>query len=227
MQGTRFSVLSVAGLVLLQACTLTTPTQPPLSPMATLSEPSNMPAAAPGAIYRPNASFDLFMDLRARSVGDILTVNLIERTNASNESSTNTSRGTEIDTGLPIIAGRSVTNGGTAILNNQVQADSSFSGEADTSQSNSLDGSITVHVVQRLANGNLLVQGQKWLTLNQGTEFIELTGIIRPVDIGPNNSVPSTKVAEARITYSGKGALAEANKPGWLSRFFNSPLMPF
>ena len=128
---------------------------------------------------------------------------------------------------MPIFAGRPITSGGTPILNNEFGSDSSFNGQADSSQSNSLDGSITVSVVDRLANGNLLVAGEKWITLNQGEEFIRVQGIIRPVDIRPDNSIPSTKVADARITYSGKGELANSNKPGWLSRFFNSPWFPF
>ena len=188
--------------------------------------PADAPAA-PGTIYRDGWSFDLFMDLRARAVGDILTIELVERTNATKESSTNTARGTSLDTGLPVIAGGGITAAGRNILNNEVSTDNSFSGESDASQSNRLDGSITVTVAGRLPNGNLLVQGEKWITLNQGQEFIRLTGIVRPVDIGPDNSVASTKVADAKIVYSGKGTLADANRPGILTRFFNLPWMPF
>ena len=182
---------------------------------------------APGTIYNPAGSFDLFMDLRARAVGDILTILLVERTNASKESSTSTARGSSVDTGLPIFAGRPITSGGTPILNNELSSDSSFDGQADSSQSNRLDGSITVTVAERLPNGNLLVRGEKLITINQGEEFIRLEGIIRPVDIGPENTVPSTKVADASITYSGRGTLAATNRPGWLTRFFNSPWFPF
>jgi flagellar L-ring protein precursor FlgH len=182
---------------------------------------------AAGTIYNPAGSFDLFMDLRARAVGDILTIMLVERTNASKESSTSTARGSSVDTGLPTFAGRPITSGGTPILNNEFSSESSFDGQADSSQSNRLDGSITVTVAERLPNGNLLVRGEKLITINQGEEFIRLQGIIRPVDIGPQNTVPSTKVADASITYSGRGTLAATNQPGWLSRFFNSPWFPF
>ena len=185
------------------------------------------PPPASGTIYNPAGSFDLFMDLRARSVGDILTNLLVERTDASKESSTSTARGSSIDTGLPTFAGRPITSGGTPIFNNEFSSDSSFGGQADSSQSNRLDGSITVTVEERLANGNLLVRGEKLITINQGEEFIRLEGIIRPVDIGPQNTVASTKVANAAITYSGRGNLAATNRPGWLSRFFSSPWFPF
>ena len=183
--------------------------------------------AAPGTIYRSGGSYDLFMDLRARTVGDILTIQLVERTNASKESTTNSSKATDIDTGLPIIAGRSITQDGNILLNTEIGSSNSFSGAADSSQSNSLDGNITVTVTDRLPNGNLLVAGEKWLTLNQGEEFIRLRGVIRPVDIRPDNSVESTKIADARITYSGRGSLANSNRPGILARFFNAPWMPF
>lgn len=180
-----------------------------------------------GGIYSTESSMDLFMDLRARAVGDILTIQLVERTDASKDSSSSTSKGTDLNTGLPIIAGRPVTVGGAQVLNNEIQSETSFAGEADATQSNRLDGSITVTVADRLPNGNLFVRGEKWITLNQGEEFIRFSGIVRPVDIGPNNSIPSTKVADAKIAYSGKGTLADSSEPGWLAKFFNSPWFPF
>jgi flagellar L-ring protein precursor FlgH len=185
------------------------------------------PPPPPGTVYNTAGSFDLFMDLRARAIGDILTVMLVERTNASKESSTSTAKGSSVDTGFPVIAGRPVTAGGTPIFNNEFESETTFDGQADSSQSNRLDGSITVTVAERLPNGNLLVRGEKLITINQGEEFIRLEGIVRPVDIGPENTVPSTKVADAAITYSGRGNLQATNRPGWLTRFFNSPIFPF
>lgn len=185
------------------------------------------PPPLAGAVFNTAGSFDLFMDLRARAIGDILTIMLVERTNASKESSTSTAKGSSVDTGFPVIAGRPVTANGTPILNNEFESETTFDGQADSSQSNRLDGSITVTVAERLPNGNLLVRGEKLITINQGEEFIRLEGIIRPVDIGPQNTVPSTKVADAAITYSGRGNLQATNRPGWLTRFFNSPIFPF
>ena len=148
------------------------------------------PPPPPGTVYNTAGSFDLFMDLRARAIGDILTVMLVERTNASKESSTSTAKGSSVDTGFPVIAGRPVTAGGTPIFNNEFESETTFDGQADSSQSNRLDGSITVTVAERLPNGNLLVRGEKLITINQGEEFIRLEGIVRPVDIGPENTVP-------------------------------------
>ena len=103
----------------------------------------------------------------------------------------------------------------------------SFDGAGSSSQSNQLTGQITVTVAQRLPNGNLIVRGEKWLTINQGQELVRIAGIVRPQDIGQDNVVPSTRVADARISYTGRGTLADANTRGWLSRFFNSKWMPF
>jgi flagellar L-ring protein precursor FlgH len=186
-----------------------------------------MPPPPPGAVYNAAGSFDLFMDLRARSVGDILTVLLVERTNASKESSTSTARGSSVDTGFPVIGGVPITLNGEPILNNEFESDTTFDGQADSSQSNRLDGSITVTVAARLPNGNLLVRGEKLITINQGEEFIRLEGVVRPIDIGPANTVMSTKVADAAISYSGRGNLQATNRPGWLTRFFNSPWFPY
>ena len=90
-----------------------------------------------------------------------------------------------------------------------------------------MTGGISVTVSKRLANGNLLVRGQKWITINQGREFVRIQGIVRPVDIGPDNTVSSMRVADATIAYGAQGALNDANSKGWLARFFDSKWMPF
>ena len=95
-----------------------------------------------------------------------------------------------------------------------------FSGAGTSSQSNSLTGNITVTVAEVLSNGYLVVRGEKILALNEGDEFVRLSGIIRPQDIRPDNSVLSTSVANSQITYGGNGAVADSNSQGWLSRFF-------
>jgi flagellar L-ring protein precursor FlgH len=183
--------------------------------------------STPGAVYRSDYGLVLFEDLKASRVGDLVTILLSERTDASKSVSTTTAKNSELDTGTPTFAGRPVTDGGTEILNNNITGERTFDGEGDASQSNQLNGSITVTIERRLPNGNLLVRGEKWLTLNQGEEFIQISGIIRAADISTANTIPSTRVADARITYSGKGPLASSNKPGWLTRFFSSPWFPY
>jgi flagellar L-ring protein precursor FlgH len=118
-----------------------------------------------------------------------------------------------------------------AVANNTLETDLSasndYSGKADSKQSNSLNGSITVTVADVLPNGNLVIRGEKRLNLNQGNEYIKISGMVRPVDIATDNSVLSTKIADATIVYSGDGANADSNKVGWLGRFFMSAAFPF
>ena len=178
------------------------------------------PPATSGTIYQPARGLSLFDDVKARRIGDTVTIRLAERTQASKSASTDSSKESRLDTGVPTFLGGGVTMNGDNILNNEWSTSQDFEGRGSSSQSNRLDGNITVTVADVYPNGNLLVRGEKWLTLNQGEEFVQISGIVRPVDIGPDNSVPSYKVADARITYAGKGALADANSPGLLSRFF-------
>jgi flagellar L-ring protein FlgH len=218
----KFSVVLLA--LALGAC-VTPPRDPDYS--ATLPEPAPSAAQANGAIYQVGHDVALFENSVARRVGDTLTVRLNERTNASKSSSTTTKKSTSIDLPGPKIAGRPVTANGTEILSASVDNKSKFDGEGDSSQSNRLEGDISVTVAQRLSNGNLLVRGQKWISINQGKEYVRIQGIVRPIDIDPDNSISSLKVADAMISYGGKGALADANSPGLLARFFNLPWMPF
>lgn len=202
------------------------PKQPP-DYSATLPPTMESLPGSEGSVYKSGYGLALFEDLKARRVGDIITVLLVERTDASKNASTNTSKSSDVDTGSPVVAGRPVTDDGIQVLNNTIAAERDFTGEGDSTQSNSLDGSVSVTVAQVLANGNLYVRGQKRITLNQGEEFIQITGIVRPNDVSTANTVLSTRMADAQITYSGKGAIASSNKPGWLTRFFSSPWFPY
>ncbi len=189
-----------------------------------------LPPPAPrtdGAIYQAGQEMALFADLKARRVGDVLTVVLNESTNASKNAATTTSKTSAVtDTG-PALFGKSITTKGIPILDTTLAGSHTFDGEGTSSQGNSLVGSLTVTVINVEANGNLVVQGDKSLKLNQGDEFIHIAGVIRPADIATNNTVTSDKIADAHISYSGKGVLDNANHMGWLTRFFNSAFSPF
>jgi flagellar L-ring protein precursor FlgH len=125
------------------------------------------------------------------------------------------------------ILGKALTIHGVPIMSNNIADSAKFAGEGDSAQSNSITGFITVTVQKVLPNGNLYVKGEKNIAINQGSEFVRLSGVIRPIDLAPDNSINSSQVANAKIAYGGKGALADANAQGWLSRFFNSPWTPF
>lgn len=182
--------------------------------------------ATDGAIYRSGGGMSLFQDNKARQPGDLLTILLVERTQATTSASTATSKDSGIGIEAPSLFGGAPTLNGRNLLENEINAGRSFNGKGNSAQSNRLDGSLTVTVVERLPNGNLVVRGEKHLRLNQGNEVIQLQGIVRAADIAPDNSVPSSRVADARIVYGGRGAVAQSNVMGWLTRFFNSGAMP-
>lgn len=180
-----------------------------------------------GSIFQSDMANNLFSDVKARRVGDIINVNLQENTRATKSAGTSNSKATGLDIS-PIVGlgGNNVNIGGQSIqLGMNTSKD--FTGDASTNQSNNLVGNISVTVVQVLANQNLLVRGEKWLTLNNGDEYIRLTGVVRPADISPTNEIASTKIANARIQYSGTGSFSAAQQEGWLSGFLSSEYWPF
>ena len=214
-------------LSLLGACAQTPSNSAATDPWDSTVAPPRPEAGVGGAIYRASYGMNLFVDRRARQIGDVITVILEERTDASKSSSTATAKDSDISIPGVTILGRDVTHNGVPLFPTSVSSEQDFSGQGSSSQSNRLTGSISVTVADVLPNGSLRVYGDKWVTINQGEEFIRIKGIIRPEDIGADNTVSSYKVADARITYSGKGALADANAQGWLSRIFQSVLSPF
>ena len=194
----------------------------PIVPVVAANAP-----ATPGAIYQAGPGLSLYSDRVARDVGDLLTITLVESTTAQTSATTQVAKDSEIGIAAPEIAGAPVTWNGRDILSATVSGERDFDGQGKSSQSNRLQGSVTVSVIQRLPNGNLVVQGQKNMRLNQGDEMVQIQGIVRPADINRDNSVPSSRVGEARIVYGGRGALAQSNAMGWLGRFFNSRLYPY
>ena len=180
-----------------------------------------------GSIYATGSEVRLFEDRKAGRVGDILTVRLVERTNASKNSATSTAKSTEAELGNPTVFGEILSKDTQPLFQGSLSGEQSFDGSGSSSQSNSLTGDITVTVIEQLRNGNLRIRGEKWVTLNQGREFIRLAGIIRRDDIETDNSVLSNRIADAEISYSSRGVLAAANRMGPISRFFHSVLHPY
>ncbi|WP_298444995.1 flagellar basal body L-ring protein FlgH [uncultured Ferrimonas sp.] len=179
-----------------------------------------------GSIYNSSFQSELYSDIKAHRVGDVITVMLEEKTKAKKSASKEITKDSSMQLDPISAGGAPVTvNGKTIDLKYNEEFDMSRASDAD--QSNSLSGSISVNVLQVLSNGNLVIRGEKWLTINDGDEFIRITGIIRPRDISPDNTVNSHRVANARIKYSGTGTFATSQKSGWLSQFFSGPLWPF
>ena len=220
----HYKLLSCVVLLGLGACQ--TP-HPPKDDdgMSWAAEPAPKPSN--GAIYQTGREVALFENPIAHHVGDIVTIVLNESTQAQKSSSTNTNKATSVALPGMTLLGKALTVHGVPITTNSIADTTKFAGEGDSAQSNSLQGFVTVTVQKVLPNGNLYVKGQKWIGINQGQEYVIMSGVIRPIDLASDNSIASSQVANAKISYGGKGALADANAQGWLSRFFNSPWSPF
>ena len=180
-----------------------------------------------GSLFKPYYVNNIYSDSKAHRVGDIISVILNEKTQAKKNAKTELKKDNESNLnavtgfgGVPVsVNGESLQFG--------ISQDSNFKGDSKADQGNSLSGNISVHVLRVLPNGNLMIRGEKWLTLNNGDEYIRLTGVIRSKDISSNNTIVSNKVANARIQYAGTGSFADTNEQGWLTKFFNSSWWPF
>ena len=199
-------------------------------PMSVRPAPAPQLAAGPqnGAIFQPQyvayANYvPLFEDRRARSVGDTLTININEKVAASKRATTAADRKGGMSFVVP-----EITLGTRSYPGGSIKADSKneFEGGGDSAANNVFTGSIAVTVIEVLPNGNLVVAGEKQIGINQGSEFIRLSGVVNPTFILAGNQVSSTTVADARIEYRGSGYIDEAQTMGWLARVFQS-VMPF
>ncbi len=194
----------------------------------TISSAQAMPQRTEGSLYQDSYCLSLFGDRKAHFVGDILTITLNEST-ASKKSANVSVKKDNTQTfngGAGTLLGTNPTLGNMSLDTNIAQ-NRKFGGNSGADQSNSLQGNITVTVAEIMPNGNLVVRGEKWITLNSGDEFIRISGIVRPDDVAPDNTILSTRLANAKISYSGTGSLAESQNMGWLAKFFNSSLWPF
>ncbi|MDN3609361.1 flagellar basal body L-ring protein FlgH [Vibrio ostreicida] len=180
-------------------------------------------AAETGSLFNTARASSLYDDSKPRGVGDIITVTLDENTKAAKSSDADLSKNNDASMD-PLEVGGQELNIGDYNFSYNLSNDNSFSGSAAANQSNSLSGSITVEVVEVLANGNLVIRGEKWLTFNTGDEYIRLSGTIRPDDITFDNTIASNRISNARIRYSGTGSQQDMQEPGFLARFFNVAL---
>ena len=183
----------------------------------------SVPQARPqgGGLFVPHASTGLLADQRAHRAGDVLTVMLEEVTQASKKADTQTNKGSSASIAPPVFGGKSIK------ADIGLEGSSKFKGGGSSTQQNALTGSMTVIVQQVMPNGLLYIKGDRALSLNQGDEVLRLSGYVRATDVDLYNRVSSLRVANARISYSGHGALSDASQAGWLTRVFQSPLFPF
>ncbi|WP_426358521.1 flagellar basal body L-ring protein FlgH [Pseudocolwellia sp. HL-MZ19] len=200
------------------------PNDPDFAPI--LPEMEEEPVIPTGSLFKENYVNNIYSDSKAHRVGDIISVLLSENTQAQKNAKTELSKDNSSSLGSVLgLGGAPITLGGDS-LEFSYNQNSDFSGDSKSDQSNSLTGNISVHVLRVLPNGNLMIRGEKWMSLNNGDEYIRLTGIIRAQDISSSNTITSSKVANARIQYAGTGAFADAQEQGWLSKFFGSSWWP-
>ena len=220
----RLITAAVAATLLLAGCASRVPLN---NPKPVVDDALALPKSAPsragvsGGVFSLD-TVSLTSDARAFRVGDVVTVLLQETTQASKKAGTSFSKGSSATVNPVGLLGK--TFGRTGV---SASADRSFQGDSTSTQQNALSGAVTVIVQEVMPNGLLRVAGEKRLQLNPGEEFLRLAGYVRAADIDNDNQVSSLRVANARIAYSGQGTLADANSPGWLTRFFTGPLMPF
>ena len=208
------------------------------SPEVTMPEPLEESKEAvavehtPGSLYRKNSG-SLISDHKARNVGDIITVLIAENASASKEAKTSSGRKSSISAAIPNLIGLEnsslVQNSNPKVdMSNLASAtfDNSFEGNGSTSRKGELTASLSTQVIDTYPNGNLKIRGGKEVMLNGEVQIIYLTGIIRPVDITAANTVPSTKILNARISYTGKGSIGDKQEPGWLTRTIDN-VWPF
>ncbi len=219
------AVTALLMLATVTACQVILPTNQPLDDddQPQLPEHLNPVAlAAPGSLYTSATSMRLFDDLKAYRPGDILTVILQESTVSSKKANTSVGKDDAVTIATPSLLGNTYPKVAANLSGSR-----SFTGKASASQQNHLTGYVTVVVQKVLPSGALFVKGSKQVRLNQGDEVVFVSGVVRPEDVSQDNQVSSLRLAQARISYTGRGDLAESNTMGWLSRILNSAWFPF
>ena len=221
-------VLYVLSVLWLSGCTALPngpkPDDPDFAP--SMPEEDVVNVEPTGSIFNQGQVNSVYSDIKAHRVGDIITVQLVESTSAKKGANSQQSKDSSLGINALNVGGKPVTINGydTSV---SMGGNNSFKGQSKADQSNSLQGNISVSVVKVLANGNLMVRGEKWLMLNNGNEYVRITGIVRSEDVNADNTVISQRVANSRIQYGGTGDFANTQERGWLAQFFNGPWSPF
>jgi flagellar L-ring protein FlgH len=237
---TRYAWISNAIALLVLGCVMTllgcagAPIHSQQPHPITLAYPTPPPSPPPtdGSTWRDDAPLGmLFTDQKAHTVGDLVTVNIVEDASASKDATTQTSRSSSVATGINAFLGfekaiqavnprfdPSKMFGGS--LSN------SFNGTGQTARNGKVTATLTAVVTRILPNGNLVIEGSREITVNNEQATIVLTGVVRPKDISPQNVVLSPAIGNAKIAYYGNGIIAENQRPGWLARILNS-VWPF
>jgi flagellar L-ring protein precursor FlgH len=180
------------------------------------------PAAQGGSLFSASAP-DLFLyrDVRARNVGDILTIQVIENATATNSATTATQKKGDVSLSAPALAGLETVK--TPLnFSNVLQAAGglNFNGTGSTTRAGQLQAAISARVVQVLPNGDLRIEGTKVVTINGERQTLTIGGMVRSHDVSPSNVILSTAIANMDVKFDGKGVVADSNKPGWFYKLY-------
>lgn len=222
-------LLTVIGMACMAGCTATREapviTQPVIQPQ-TYQEPATY---NPGSLYNPNQYRSLYEDGRARRVGDIVTINVIEQQAGTQEVTTDATRTNSTSATISALGTRKSLFGipiGASAPLFEASSASDLQGDAETTRTNNITATLAARVINVLPDGNLQIEAVREITLNNETQYMVVTGLIRARDIAANNTIASTQIANAKIEYYGQGVLSQKNKPGWLTRFLEM-ISPF
>ncbi len=225
MKNTAFFIIFACCLLILSSCARNTipEVQKIPEPLEEIHD-NNLKKRSQGSLWSANND-SMFADHKARNVGDIVTVTIAEKASATKAAKTTAGRSSNWAAGIPNLFGLEkadviLKQNDHAELSNLISANFSntFDGNGTTVRTDNLTASLTTQVIGTYSNGNLKIRGGKEVTVNNEIQVIYITGIIRPVDITSLNTVDSSKILNARITYTGKGILSDKQRAGWLGR---------
>jgi len=178
--------------------------------------PTRPDEKAEGSLWRPSTPVNYFSDVKARNIGDIVTINIVESASASKNAKTKTSRDSSIEASWAGVASKLA---GTWVgADQKVNFANSHDGQGETTRSSYLNAYITAEVIDKTPSGNLVIRGSRQVQVNNENQFINIQGVIRPFDIASNNIVLSTAVADAQIELTGQGVVSDKQRVGWMTR---------
>ncbi|RMD45218.1 MAG: flagellar basal body L-ring protein FlgH [Aquificota bacterium] len=208
----------IVSILLLTSCaskkTVVIERPPPMPPEIGKTEEE----PPPGSLF--NGRDNLFSDDKARNVGDILTIKVVENVSGSGSATSQSGRDTSVNLNFPspVLMGKQVPNK-TPIASVNASSGNQFKGQGKTGRNANLIATITARVVKVYPNGNLFIVGEKVIKINNDEQVLRISGIVKPSYIQPDNSIYSFQISDMKVEYNGKGFIADQQQPGWLARF--------